>query len=490
MKRLARSVIDILAGNISIKFLGFLFTPLLVRALTKSQYGQFVGILVVLELIQVLSNVGLFQSMKKHTAATADTERKSVFIAGLALAVAYSAVAVIVVYGLTTYSPFDLFTGTTIAYAAIAVIVFRNPLEVVRGYLYGLKQERAAESLRLFRKGIYTLLGLGAAYTGLGLVGIFTGYAISFFLAAVVGLGLGYRAGWITTAALPNRAQFNRVARYGAVSILGYISAFLLYKTDILLIQYFIGDSATAGYQAATFSSELIWIVPGAIQGALLQDVAAKWSNDDIDSVSKTLHTSIKYGVGAIILFGGGLFALTDDFLLIYFGSEYTESTFALRALLIGTAVYGVNRLYIPVLQAVGKLRQQQATNVAALGLNIVANLILIPRFGVIGAVVGTTISYVSIIFGSILILRQTPIEGPGTKLWIRLGALTVGFVTLYIVPVSVVSLSPVLSLLVFPPIGGLVFFVLAHSLGLLNGQYVLASLIDQVSTRFHRMYR
>jgi len=127
---------------------------------------------------------------------------------------------------------------------------------------------------------------------------------------------------------------------------------------------------------------------------------------------------------------------------------------------------------------------------VAALGLNVIANLILIPRFGVIGAVVGTTVSYVSIIIGSMLILRQTPVEGPGTKLWIRLGALTVGFVTLYVVPVSIVPLPPVQSLLVFPPIGGLVFFVLAHFLGLLDGQYVLASLIDQVSTQLNRISR
>jgi O-antigen/teichoic acid export membrane protein len=160
---------------------------------------------------------------------------------------------------------------------------------------------------------------------------------------------------------------------------------------------------------------------------------------------------------------------LAEEFLLVYFGPEYATSAPLLQILLLGSIIYGINRVYVPVLQSIGELKRQQATNVVALLVNVVLNLLFIPRFGIIGAAVATTISYASVIVGSHLLIHSSPVRSPPMSVVTKLLTLFVAFTVLYGGVVTVVSLPPVPSLLLFPVAGALIFIALCHHLRLFS---------------------
>lgn len=471
------SVIQILSGKISLKLLGLVFTPLLVRAFTQAQYGQFVSILAVIQIAENLVNVGLFQSTTKHTAEADEGERTSVLVSSLFLSVSYALVVGTVLVVAASFVGGSLVVDTAVVVILVGTMLFRNPFEAVRGYLYGIRRERAAQVANVLRKTAYTIVGLAAAFSGFGVLAVVAGHPLSFVLGVLlVSLYLLWSVDFEKQDLTIRVGLTSRVARYGFVNLIGFLAATLLYKVDILLIRFFIGETAVAEYQAAIFSAELIWVIPGAIQGVLLQDTAGKWVDQSMNEINQTLRTSVKYGTMAIVLLGGGLLLLSREFLAVYFGSDYVTSTLPLQVLLFGAALYGLNRVYAPVLQAVGELKLQQATNVAALLLNVLLNLLLIPRFGVLGAAVGTSLSYGSVIVGSLLIFRRTPIQPYDRGLLVRLAVLSGGFLVLYGGIVTQVSLRPVVSLIVMSPLGAIIFALLAHVIGLVDLRQFLSS--------------
>lgn len=95
-------------------------------------------------------------------------------------------------------------------------------------------------------------------------------------------------------------------------------------------------------------------------------------------------------GLIAIII----LFALIPYILRLIYGDTYTGSVNIIRILLIGSvlALYGV--FYGPILNALKKYKFIQTAVTVQVLLNVLLNLILVPRMGLYGAAVATAFAY------------------------------------------------------------------------------------------------
>lgn len=242
----------------------------------------------------------------------------------------------------------------------------------------------------------------------------------------------------------------------------GALAALLLYRTDILLIEHFMAPTDAATYQAALVPAELVWFVPSAIQAALLQDMSNSWSKGKINQINESLHSSLKYAILALTLLGIGLFGLADEFVRVYFGSGYEGAALPLKILLFGTFFFGVNRIYVSVLQATGRVNYDTLNMIVALGVNVILNVILIPRYGILGAAIGTGVSYASVFVGSLVILRFTSIVPVSRADLPRLFLTILLFAGIYLPVTNLGSLGDLLSLLVFSAFGGVLFVVIS----------------------------
>ncbi|ELK54244.1 polysaccharide biosynthesis protein [Haloferax sp. BAB-2207] len=348
------------------------------------------------------------------------------------------------------------------AWILIAAVLFINLFNIVRGSFYGLHRESVGEVLKITQKLIYVISALILAYYGLGVFGVFTGYTFSFVILSVYGIVLLFRE---VPPMLPDIDKFTKfgkkMASFGGYQLLGGLSAMLLYRSDILLINFFKGSSTTALYQSAIVPAEMIWFVPSAIQLAFLQHTASLWSSNEIDKISENLHIGIKYSILSLTLFGAGLFVLSDSFLRVYFGSSYAQAALTLQILIFGTFFFGISRTIVPVFQATGWIKQTELITVCALILNLLLNTILIPRYGIIGAGVGTATSYVAIFIGNTLLWRYSPFKFVSVK-WISKVILPQVIFSVIFFTISItINISPLNKMLVLPPIGLIVFLIL-----------------------------
>lgn len=475
MASLLRSVLSILSGKIIGILIGLVFTPLLVRIISQNKYGIYASVMAAFSIVTLLSKGGLFDAARKTVAEYAGeaSEITSVISVSLFLSVTYG---LIVVLGVFLGVHFGIVPTRYITYTLplVIVILFGNIFTIVRGSFYGLQQESIAEILQVARRLSYTALGLLFAYLGYDAFGVFAGYALSFvFLGGVGSFLLVKYTPYHLTTNIPIRKHGKQIASFGGYQLMGGISAMLLYKSDILLVEFFRGSTQTALYQSAIVPAEMIWFAPSAIQLAFLQHTSSLWADRKIDEINQRLQTGIKYAVLSLTLFGVGLFALAQPFLSVYFGPDYVGAKTTLQILIFGTFFLGTTRVVTPVLHATGWVRPSELITVIGLIINLILNVILIPRYGIIGAGIGTGLSYVAIFVGNVTLWNHSQFDVVPLK-WAGKLVITQGiFAVLFLGAIRLVDLSSWISLFVFPPLGLVLFLGINITAGYIPTQQV-----------------
>jgi O-antigen/teichoic acid export membrane protein len=456
MSSLFRSIISILSGKLIGRVIGLIFTPILVRIISQSQYGLYASILAGFNIIALVFKGGLFDATRKIVAehATQTKEVSSIALSSLFVASIYSLLAILsmfIILRLQIIPP----TYSRHVWVLLCSILFINVLTSVRGLFYGLRLESIGEILYLIRKVTYFISASILVYSGSGIIGVFVGYVISFICSAIMGIITLFNYSIHNIPRRQDIIYYNKeIASFGGYQLIGGLSAVLLYRIDVLLIEFFRGSGSTGLYQSAIISAEIIWFLPYAIQLAFLQHTANLWGEQKIDQINDNIQSGIKYAILSLTIFGVGLFGLAKPFLGLYFGPEYVGAATTLRLLILGTVSMGVVRVIIPVLETIGWIRYTAFVAVGAVTINIPLNMILIPQYGITGASVGTAMSYVFLSVGIIYIYYYSRLDSVSLSWIIRIVRSQVIFAVLFLTVVRLSTFSSLISLIVLSPFG------------------------------------
>lgn len=461
MSDLLKSITAILSGRVASTLIGVAFTPILVRLLTQSQYGVYATVMAAFAVLSMVARVGLFDALRKTIAEHTGQESSQSAITSVAILI--SILYFVVIGGayllISPYVPDVSFRESPYLFLLFVTILFTNLFSVVKGAFYGLQREHVTELLQTGQKAIFACVALSLAYLGFELTGVFAGYLLSFVIVTALGFAALWSGFHLT---MPSVSRLRTIATelftYGGTQLIGGLSALLLYKTDILLVRYFRDSTATAIYNSAIVPAEYVWFVPAVMQMAFLQRTASLWADKDIDAINDQIRTGVKYALLSLTLFGAGLYALAGPFLELYFGAEYLPASRPLRILIVGTFFFGISRVVNPVFQATGWLKYTEANTVVVLAVNVALNLLLIPQYGILGAAIATSCSYVLMFVGVATIWWRSTFAFPNRRFVAKIVLVQATFAIVFVRLVSMVDLGATTSLLVFPLLGAAIF--------------------------------
>lgn len=164
---------------------------------------------------------------------------------------------------------------------------------------------------------------------------------------------------------------------------------------------------------------------------------------------------------------GLGLAALADDFVSLYFGQDFAPAVGPLLLLLPGVLGLALSRPIFAIGQGKGELRMLVLATGAASVLNLLLNVLLIPRYGMYGAAVATSIGY-----GSMFLLHTWTAHQIGFSPVGDLRATKIMIAALAAAPV-VFGLAAVLpsiaALVVVPPAGFIVYAFVSLRIGVID---------------------
>lgn len=477
-RRLMRGFLSIFGARVARSIIAIVTLPLIVRALGPSAYGDYGFLISTFSLLMILVSSGVTEGTQKFAAENREDgwQRTVVgYYVRLATVLALlgaGGVVVVTSSGVVARLLGDPFT--LYFYLLAAFVVTAQFRSLARRTLMAFELERYSEPLRVASKLIWVVVGLGLVWKGLGVAGMLIGNVVASGLVAVVGLGIVFRRIPIGSVFRPLSDEFPRreLLSFNALNVVLVLLTMSLYHVDVVMLRMLVGSEQTGYYKAALAMAEYLWFVPISLQALLLHSTSALWSDGAYDRIDALAAQLTRYTVLFTVLLAVGIAALADRFVPLYFGADFVPVVVPLLWLLPGTVGFATARPIIAISQGHGNLRPLIAATGTAALLNIVLNALLIPRYGMLGAAVATSIGYGSMLAFHAASARYIGFDPLGD---LRPGRIAVTTAATAVVVVSLSGLieGDLVALAIVPPAGLLTHAGVALASGAVDAREV-----------------
>ena len=190
----------------------------------------------------------------------------------------------------------------------------------------------------------------------------------------------------------PLSVYARRTLSYGWKAHLSNILAFVNYRADIFLVNFFLTPAATGIYVVAVQIAEKLWMLSQAASTVLLPRLSAMHQNP-----KARLALTNK---GFLVVSSITALASTGVAIALYwlispvFGEEYVEALPAFLWLLPGIIAGAGSRIYANCIAAAGKPEWNMYSAIGVVTINVIGNILLVPEYGIVGAAWATSVAY------------------------------------------------------------------------------------------------
>lgn len=192
-------------------------------------------------------------------------------------------------------------------------------------------------------------------------------------------------------------ALLRPVLRYSLRGFILWASMFLVYRLDLILLNYFRGPAESAVYAVATQYTLFLLLLPHAVSHLLQARVSATQDEGGEFTCRVARHTSL-------VLFGACLVSLPIAYgLSSVYGPGFGELPLQIWILLPGVYFVGVQVVVVQYFVGRGMPYFLSVAWLVTVFVNIALNLFGVPLYGAIGAALISTLCY-SCIAGTVLV--------------------------------------------------------------------------------------
>jgi O-antigen/teichoic acid export membrane protein len=398
----------LLAGRFLTLASNLVVQVLIVRYLSKADFGAFAYALSLVHLGGSIATFGLDRSITRFVPIYDEEKKYDKLFGTVVLAVgtvlSLGLVTLALVYGLR-----DVLSGSLIdddrAVSLLLILVLLSPIGALDGLLMGMfavfskpraiffRRHVLAPSLRL---AIVLLLVLGNQ----DVFFLAGGYVFAGALGVVIYVVMLYRTlkrdGLLERFHLPS---IEIPAREVFSFTIPLLTSDLLYMamntTDVILLGHYGGAEDVGAFRVVWPTAHLNQVVMGSFALLFTPLAARMFARKDTEGINGLYwQTAIWIAVLTFPVFAL-TFSLSEPLTETLFGARYADSATYLTLLSLGyyfNAALGFNGL---TLKVYGRLRYIVSINVVAAFVNLGLNLILIPRYGPLGAAIGTCLTLV-----------------------------------------------------------------------------------------------
>ncbi|GAB6065816.1 oligosaccharide flippase family protein [Aquifex pyrophilus] len=399
---------ELLKGSIIffiLRILGFLLTYtfmlLITRTMGTSTWGIFTLNLTILHIVSSFGRLGfdiaLLKFISEYNTKNLGGTLKWLYLLTIKIVLFISILLFLVLYFLSSYLSENIFNKDYLQ-SYIRLVAFAIP---ILNLLY-----INTESIRAFKKikEYIFLQNLFPNLTALVISGtaicLFSFYNTKYIVLAYI-LGLTFALFFSFIVLIRNFKCLNNdkedISTKYVLSV-----AFPMFISNSFFIMLFWADTIMLGiwrteeevgvYNVAVRLSMLTSFTLASINSIAAPKFAELWARRDIEGLKRVAQQSTKliFLSSTPILI---LYLLIPEWFMGLFGEEFKKGAPALVFLAIGQFVKAISGSVGYILQMTGKQKIVQNIILIATLINIVLNMMLIPRFGLVGASIASTFS-------------------------------------------------------------------------------------------------
>lgn len=357
-------------------FVGLVFTVFQSRYLGAEIKGQVATVNSIVSITSIVFGFGIFHAYP-YFKRTSEVDIMPVFlkISLIQLAV-YSVISAAAIF-MMDLSP-----------KMIAVLILTPMLtyDSVVSYitLVEVPNRRSATDMAVVFSELVLLLILWAVAPPSFIIGVFV------ITAKDVVKAILFTVWWKDRIFVPSESLLEwtpKLIRFGFFPMLSLLMTTLNYRVDVLMLNGRVPDASIGVYSVGVLLAERIWMVPDAMRGVMVSNITKGKDARETAFVIRVCNT-----VCLVVCLG--IIVLGAPFLNLVFGSEYDGAYQVTLILLAGVFSMVYYRLIAAYNIVMGK--QMVSFILLTIGVvsNVIANLALIPLWGIYGAGFASVISY------------------------------------------------------------------------------------------------
>jgi len=368
------------------KAISVLLVPLYTAYLTTGQYGEFSFIFAMGTFLMPLIDMGQVSSFWKFNAEAAPHEAKDVVSTTILIRVLNGAVISLILLALWLF--FDI--GSPIFVGYILGYTLYSSYKILQCRMRA--EHRARTYLVSAVAYSILLVGLNILFItrfSMNSTGVVLSRMISFAFFGILALILA----WRSTGLHFNKALSRKMIAYGFPLAMGNIAGVILGVTDKFMIKGLLGDSALGLY---SFGFKFGMMFQGfVVTTFFLAWNPVRWEiykRSDGRALLSRISSVINFAMPGLALIASGVLIVAAS--ILSQGETYLVGLGIVPLVALGYCFYGMYYFDIMGILFAGKTKY--ITKIVTLGsiVNIVLNYILIRVFGILGAAMATSLSY------------------------------------------------------------------------------------------------
>jgi len=273
-----------------------------------------------------------------------------------------------------------------------------------------------------FRYGVLSTLkaGLAVCFGAIlivldyGAIGALLGLLAGWTLASV---GFGWREWAGARPVPPDRSLFRSLGAYGLPLTIVFFLNYLVSSSDRFLLGYLIDVGTVgvyaAGYDLAQFS---VGFLMSAVNLAAFPQIIRAMKAGGISLAREQMRKNVLLLLGIAVPAVIGLCMLSENISNVILGNSFNhEASRIIPLIAIAVLLSGIKSFYVDLGFQLGHATQKQLWSIIGAAIvNILLNLLWIPRFGFVGAAYATIAAFAVGLCASMVLVRGVfPVPSP-----------------------------------------------------------------------------
>jgi len=394
MKSFLKNSLITLFSDLMIFLFSFLSLVITSRILGPGGQGTYSLIILFPSLMITFGNVGL-DSANIYFSGGKKYGKDEIFFSSLTFSF-LAGLLMIAIFGVLNY--FDFFKNfieenripINYLWAAVISVPLSLVLLSLKGFICGNGEIPKYNKVRRWESAVQFLgILLFLLFLKMAVKGAVLAYILSIIGALILAFLIARKIISFNKLAF-NFGFIKKSLIYGSKVYVANVISFLNYRLDMILIAVFLTPVAIGLYSLAVSLAEKLFLFSGAIATVLFPKISSLNKEEADDFTPKVArHTLFIMIISSFLLV-----IFSYPFISIFFGKAFLPSIAPLFFLLPGIIAFGVGSVLAADLSGRGKPQYAVYSSLVCLIIEVPLNLLLIPKIGIIGAALVSSISY------------------------------------------------------------------------------------------------
>ncbi len=265
------------------------------------------------------------------------------------------------------------------------------------GFMVGLRRMRTYAALQIFQNVLMVILTVVLVIIGYGLIGAVFALVVSIVLTSLISVFIIRKS-----LTIPGTLQFPQLVKmltiFGVYVVLANGIDLINANAGNVILGYFMTDVDVGLYGTAITLFSVIRQPAAAIQTITSSTIATYWGRGEIEKIENLVNKVMKYVAAVMIPIGFVAVFFAREIITIIFGAEYAAAALPFQILVVGAVIGAIQASVGTVLSSTAYVNMIFKLGGIAVVANTMLNWLLVPRLGMSGAAIGTTVSILVVV--------------------------------------------------------------------------------------------